>query len=108
MKEAASYGVSAVSSQPMNFNHWHRLNLQIPLADESDASDHIRKLAAGPDVDFVSPVFDDDHGGPIVITPEVLVKIKPEHASNAKTVFYLISPELSVVLEKFGMMEGGF
>ncbi len=106
MKEAASYGVSAVSSQPMNFNHWHRLNLQIPLADESDASDHIRKLAAGPDVDFVSPVFDDDHGGPIVITPEVLVKIKPEHASNAKAVLNSIAPELSVVEENFGMMEG--
>src|SRR6267143_6230868 len=48
VKEAASFGVSAASSQPMNFNHWHRLNLQTPVADESDASDQIRKLAAGP------------------------------------------------------------
>ncbi|HYQ86108.1 MAG TPA: S8 family serine peptidase [Bacteroidota bacterium] len=106
VKEAASFGVSAASSQPMNFNHWHRLNLQTPVADESDASDQIRKLAAGPDVDFVSPVFNDDHGGPIVITPDVLVKIKSEHASNATAILNSIAPELSVVEEKFGLMEG--
>src|SRR5438445_1802538 len=108
LKEAAGFGVSAASSQPMNFDHWHRLYLQAPLADESDASDHILKLTAGPDVDFVSPVFDDERGGPIVMTPDILVKIKPEHASNAKAVLNSIAPELTVVEEKFGLMEGAY
>jgi hypothetical protein len=108
LREAASLGVAVASATPMSVTRWHLLNLAAPLADESDADSRIRMLANGPDVDFVSPVFKEKNGSPILMTQQVLVRFRPEHVALASSLIQTITPELSVVEENYGGMPGAY
>jgi len=71
--DLSPYGLDNSSATPMGVRGWQFVvtdpSVRIPLAIERAVS----QIAASETVEFVSPVFLDEHGDPVVITPRILV-----------------------------------
>jgi subtilisin family serine protease len=56
----------------------------------------MKSLLALDDVEFVSPVFEDD-GGWVAFTPDVLVRVRPQEVAAARVFLPTLAPELQIV-----------
>jgi len=65
------------SAQALGIPGWHLLRLEAPV-DVTDLSALLWTVASASRCEFVSPVFVDDLGGPLVPTPDLLVQFEPD------------------------------
>jgi len=52
---------------------WSLVSLSEPAEDEADIAQLVAAVAAAAGVDFVSPVFIDDNGGPLIVGRDIIV-----------------------------------
>lgn len=69
-------GVDPASLQPHGLAGWHYAVVPAEKADACGVEDLVATLAAGNAFDFVTPVFLDDRGNPILMTRDTLVRFQ--------------------------------
>ncbi len=106
--DAAKHGVPFYASEPTGIDHGYLLSLTEPLADEADAEARVRALLASTDVEFAAPVFQGVNGGWITLTNDILLRFKSEFRMGAAALLPQIAPELEVVEQAFGGMQGAY
>ena len=60
---------------------WYLCDLDGPAAGAAAVEASVAAAAAGPEIDFASPVFVGDDGGPLIVTPDILVGFHPQVAA---------------------------
>ena len=110
---AIEAGVPAVRSQPLALDQWHILRLETPVFDAQGADLHLEALLASSEVVFASPVFHGlagsfPGGGFVIITGDVVMQFKPEHAPNAVAILTMVVPELRIVSDSVGTIKDAF
>ncbi len=60
---------------------WYLCDLDGPAATAAAVEARVATAAAGPEIDFASPVFVGDDGGPLIVTPDILVGFHPQVAA---------------------------
>lgn len=89
-------------STPGAIRNWHLVDLATPVSDAAEAGSRIRELLASPHVEFVSPTFVTPHGGWTAMTPDILVRFRPEHAARADIHAARLGSDLSVIPANIG------
>jgi len=72
--------IPAAAVVPHVIKGWSLINTESMQPDPArpvTARDQVAHLAADADLDFVSPVFVDDLGGPLIITPDLFIALDP-------------------------------
>ncbi len=69
----AAFGIDDATVAPMAIRGWALGGTTAANRTEADVERTVREIAKQQVVDFVSPVFVDDYGGPMMITPHILV-----------------------------------
>lgn len=67
------YGLDVAAVEPMAVRGWSFVKTTASIRTDSAIRRAVSQIAAGEPVEFASPVFVDDEGGPIVVTPDILV-----------------------------------
>jgi len=71
--DLSSYGLDVSAVEPMAVRGWSYVGTASSARTDASVRGAVGQIADGNLVDFVSPVFLDDQGEPIVITPQILV-----------------------------------
>jgi hypothetical protein len=88
---------------------WHLVEFERSSEEASRAGTDLALLAALPEIEFVSPVFDGSwEGSWVAMTSDVLVRFRPEYAAQAEALLPTLAPELEVVERSFGNLPGTF
>lgn len=97
--------------EPMVIKGWNLLGAPVaeaqrPFIDRRELAQRIAEASQDPRIDFVSPVFVDAFGGPLVVTPDLLVGFTPE-ATPQQIAEILANEGLDVLVEAdWGRMPG--
>ena len=75
--DLSSYGVDMSSIEPMPVRGWSSVKTAESIRTNAAIRSAVNQIAGAEPVEFVSPVFVDDEGGPIVITQDILVSFNP-------------------------------
>ena len=83
------------------------------MLDTQGADLHLKALLTTSEVVFASPVFHGltgslPSGGFVIITGDVVVQFKPEHAPNAVAILTMVVPELRIVSDSVGTIKDAF
>lgn len=73
MPDLSPYGLDVSAAEPMAVQRWSFIKTTAPAWTDIAVRDAVSQIAGREPVDFVSPVFLDDAGDPVVITPHILV-----------------------------------
>jgi hypothetical protein len=71
--DLSPYGLDVATVEPMAVRGWSFVKTTASIRTDSVIRRAASQVAAGEPVEFVSPVFVDDEGDPIVVTPDILV-----------------------------------
>ncbi len=66
-------GIALEDTRRMAVNNWSRATVPNGHRTASGIEAAVATLAGNPAIDFVSPVFEDSHGDPLIITPDLLI-----------------------------------
>jgi len=105
----ASAGLAGALQRPTGVEGWHLVDLDEPLAGLSDADTRMTGLLGATEIEFASPVFrgrlEDSW---VVMTPDILVRFRPEHAATADALLPVIAPGTDVVERDFANLPGTY
>jgi subtilisin family serine protease len=73
--DLSQYGLAASAVPAMAVRGWWFVETTASVRTDDAIERAARRIAAGHTVDFVSPVFLDDRGEPLLITPHILVQL---------------------------------
>lgn len=71
--DLARYGLDASAATPMAVPGWSFVGTTASIRTDAAIEQAVRQVAEGEPVEFVSPVFLDDQGEPVVVTADILV-----------------------------------
>ena len=71
--DLSSYGIDMSTVEPMAIRGWSFARTDASIRTDATITRAMSRIAGAEPVEFASPVFLDDEGGPIVITPDILV-----------------------------------
>ncbi len=113
MKQAATTAAQNAGLVPAADGHaqsgrWVLVNLQRPLAGYEDADARLNQFANAPGVVIASPVFHSPllEDGYLTITPQILVRVKPELRNATLQTVAAKAPTLAVTNPSLGNMAG--
>lgn len=101
-------GLDVSSIERIVADRWVLLNLSEPMTDATDARALLDALADRSEVEFVSPVFHGRDGGWVLVTSDILLRMKSDHTDELQDVLTGDGPALQVVQREFGNFAGGF
>lgn len=104
----ANLGLQVTKSEPTGVAQWFLLTVSDRAADPADADMKIRRLLASPNVEFAAPVFQGLNGNWVTVTPDILLRFKPQYWDQADRLLPELAPELAVVTKDFGRMPGAY
>ncbi len=97
---------TVASESQIDDRNWSFLELNNQLPDVAASSEIIKSLAASTEVKFASPVFKGYYHGWMVITQDILIKIKTEHLVSANEILNEIAPKASTIEENVADITG--
>jgi hypothetical protein len=100
--------IAAASSAPVGIGEWHLLELEEVLTSIAAADSRIRTALGSPEFEFVSPVFTGADDGELVVTQEVLIRLRPEHREQSGSLLAELAPQMTVLEENHGNMPGAY
>jgi len=71
--DLSSYGLDGSAAEPMAVRGWSFVPATASVQTDTGIEGVVSRVAGDALIAFVSPVFLDDEGGPIVVTPKILV-----------------------------------
>jgi len=71
--DLARYGLDASTATPMAVQGWSLVGTTASIRMDAAIERAVRQIAEGEPVEFVSPVFLDDQGEPVIVTADILV-----------------------------------
>ncbi len=101
-------GLSIHSSRDMGFQQWQILNVDALGNDIDSINRRLDRVSASTGVAFVSPVFREEHGAPISLSQDVLVRFKQEFRARVPEILRAYAPDLDIVNDRFGGMDGSY
>ena len=102
-------GVQIISAEPTGINQRYLVTLKTPLSTVAEVDKNIKTLLNSPSIDFASPVFQGIVSGTwVTITPDILLRFKPEFVSNSELLLSILAPELEIITKNFGNMSGAY
>lgn len=106
---AANAGLSVVSAEATGVKGWHLLTLKTPLLSVEEVNKNLTALLGSSSVEFASPVFHGNVTGTwVIMTPEILVRFKPEYVLGSQKLLAILVPELQIVTKDFGNLSGAY
>ena len=70
-------GITVTNVEPYPIPGWQLLDIELDVVDGSALEEALDRIARKGPFDFVSPVFFDDLGGPLIPTRDILVRFNP-------------------------------
>ena len=102
-------GVPILSAEPTGVNQRYLVTLKTPLSTVAEVDKNIKTLLNSASIDFASPVFNGIVPGTwVTITPDILLRFKPEFVSNSELLLSILAPELEIITKDFGNMSGAY
>jgi subtilisin family serine protease len=99
---ALGMGLSSIPS--LGVRNW-----QIsPIPGSAHINEKIQTLAGSARIEFVSPIFYGKGNKPVIITHDILVKFKPDYQQQAKILLISFFPDLSVIDDRYGNIQGAY
>lgn len=109
VSQISSTGVQIISAEPTGVNQRYLVTLKTPLITVAEVDQNIKTLLNSPSIDFVSPVFFGVVTGTwVTITPDILLRFKPEFIANSELLLSILAPELEIITKNFGNMSGAY
>jgi len=104
----AEAGLEMTSQKETGSKAWCLVNLETPLVGAADADAAIKSVLTQPEVQFASPVFLRSDGNWSIITPDILIRVKPENVSRGNSIVNELAPHMEIIDDSFGNMPGAF
>ncbi len=102
-------GVQIISAEPTGVNQRYLVTLKTPLSTVAEVDKNIKTLLNSSSIDFASPVFNGVVPGTwVTITPDILLRFKPEFVSNSDLLLSILAPELQIISKDFGNLNGAY
>ncbi len=86
---------------------WSMLELS-PALSSKDVGKRIEKLSTISESEFVSPVFSLPNFDWVIVTPDILLRFKPEHIRDSDALLKSLAPDLEIVETDFGGLTGAY
>jgi subtilisin family serine protease len=102
----AATGIEVAKSVETGIRQWELLEVATPEEDAAEVHSTLTALLLSNEIDFVSPVFVDRFGEWSVITPDILLRLRPEHAGSAVAILASLAPDLELLDADFGNLPG--
>jgi hypothetical protein len=87
---------------------WSRSKTPPAVSSDQHVEDFVRLLADETSLDFVSPIFRDPNGNPMIVTGEILVRFWPEVSKRVAEATLLGSVAGEIVATDWGGMDNAF
>lgn len=107
-RSAALSVVPTGVSTPTGLRNWHLVNLASSPTGAAEVDSRMRSILESPAVDFVSPVFRGQGEDWTLITPDILVRFRPDYVVSADQLLPGMAPQLQVISRDFGDMTGAY
>jgi subtilisin family serine protease len=78
------------------------------FSDAADLNSRVQQLLDVPGVEFVSPVMVQPNGMWVVVTPDILVRVRPEYRPDGSTILQAKSAAAQITETAFGEMAGAY
>ncbi len=105
----SSTGVQIISAEPTGVNQRYLVTLKTPMSDMAEVERNIKTILSLSAVKFASPVFHGTVSGTwVTMTPDILLRFKPEFVSNSELLLSILAPELQIITKDFGNMSGAY
>ncbi|MHC4653045.1 MAG: S8 family peptidase [Planctomycetota bacterium] len=87
---------------------WALVDVPADRRSEAGVREIVADLVVEPVVGFVSPVFFDLHGGPLIVTPDLLVRFKPDVAADLSEQILRAVAAGTIVNRNWSKMPGAY
>ena len=109
VSQISNAGVQIISAELTGVNQRYLVTLKTPMSTMAEVEKNIKTILSTSAIEFASPVFHGFVSGTwVTITPDILLRFKPEFVSNSELLLSILAPELEIITKNFGNMSGAF
>jgi subtilisin family serine protease len=104
----ADVGVSTSEVIETGVGGWTLVTPTESATNAVDINSRLQKALESPSVEFASPVLVQPNGDWVVVTPDLLVRIKPDYRQNGAAILGSSATTSDIIEDNFGNMEGAY